>query len=157
VFCAGEPTGIAGLDAAEAAGLLAGAAAAAHARFDLTSPSTTTAQRRYSRLLKSQGRHQTFARALQKAFALRAELRQLCAPDTIVCRCEDVTFAELQSQRGSREAKLQTRCGMGPCQGRVCGPATQVLFGWRQGSVRPPLAPVPVSALLAVPEATASR
>lgn len=160
VFCAGEPTGIAGLDAAEAAGTLAGSAAAAYAGFDSTSSTNTAppvAQRRYARLLKQQERHKTFARALQRAFALRVELRQLCAPETIVCRCEDVTFAELHSLRGSREAKLQTRCGMGPCQGRVCGPATQVLFGWRPGSVRPPLAPAPVSALLAVPEATASR
>jgi NADPH-dependent 2,4-dienoyl-CoA reductase/sulfur reductase-like enzyme len=83
-----------------------------------------------------------FANALNRAFALKPELRKLPRPDTIVCRCEDVTFEKLQPTRSFREAKLHTRCGMGPCQGRVCGPATQFLFGWGAESVRPPVLPV---------------
>ena len=67
--------------------------------------------------------------------------------ETIVCRCEDVTYGDLSSRTGWTDAKLQTRCGMGPCQGRICGPATQTLFGWTPKSIRPPLFPVPVSAL----------
>jgi hypothetical protein len=31
---------------------------------------------------------------------------------------------------------------MGPCQGRVCGPITEPLFGWAPADVRPPLTPV---------------
>ena len=45
------------------------------------------------------------------------------------------------------EAKLQTRCGMGPCQSRVCGPAVEFLLGWKPDSVRPPLFPVSVNSL----------
>jgi len=41
-----------------------------------------------------------------------------------------------------REAKLLTRAGMGPCQGRVCGPALRHLCGWRRDRVRPPLLPI---------------
>jgi hypothetical protein len=39
-------------------------------------------------------------------------------------------------------AKLQTRCGMGACQGRICGSAVEFLFGWNDRSVRPPIFPV---------------
>jgi hypothetical protein len=48
---------------------------------------------------------------------------------------------------GWREAKLHTRCGMGPCQGRICGPATEYLFGWNAGHARPPVFPARVSTL----------
>jgi NADPH-dependent 2,4-dienoyl-CoA reductase/sulfur reductase-like enzyme len=143
VFCAGEPTGIGGLDAAQTEGALAGAAAAAYARGDTFEP-----ERRHQPLFRRQASLQTFQRAMAAAFAPRVELRTLAAPDTIVCRCEDVPYHELQPYRNWREAKLQTRCGMGPCQGRVCGAATEVLFGWGAESIRPPLAPVPLSALL---------
>ena len=53
---------------------------------------------------------------------------------------------------GWREAKLQTRCGMGACQGRICGPISQQLLGWPeahpQRGVRFPLQPLPIGALL---------
>jgi hypothetical protein len=125
--------------------MLAGAAAA---DFVGNAPDAR-AQRRYARLVRARVQDRAFAAAMARAFSPRAELRGLCAEDTIVCRCEDVTFRELQGQRGVREAKLQTRCGMGACQGRVCGPALQTLFGWESGTVRPPLAPAPVAAMLA--------
>ncbi len=46
---------------------------------------------------------------------------------TYVCRCEDVTLAEVREalSRGARsteEVKRLTRCTMGPCQGRTCRP-----------------------------------
>jgi hypothetical protein len=84
---------------------------------------------------------------LGHAFELRPELRQLADDDTLVCRCEDVSFGRLRSYANARDAKLQTRCGMGPCQGRVCGPACEFILGWRDASVRPPLLPVPVGHL----------
>jgi hypothetical protein len=42
---------------------------------------------------------------------------------------------------------LHTRCGMGPCQGRICGTATRVLFGWESGTVRLPVFPASIMAL----------
>jgi hypothetical protein len=45
-------------------------------------------------------------------------------------------------------AKLHTRCGMGSCQGRVCGSATRTLFGWGPTGSRPPLVPVPIGQLM---------
>ena len=44
-------------------------------------------------------KHRRFAELLNRTFALREELKQLPAPETIVCRCEDVTFARLARAR----------------------------------------------------------
>jgi hypothetical protein len=78
-------------------------------------------------------------------------LKALPSAATIVCRCEDVALAALQGRSGWRDAKLQTRCGMGPCQGRVCGGIVEYLFGWKCESVRPPLFPVSVANLAESP------
>ena len=59
-------------------------------------------------------------------------------------------FASSRSTPRWRSAKLHTRCGMGPCQGRVCGPATQFLFKWKPDSVRPPVFPARVETLAAM-------
>jgi NADPH-dependent 2,4-dienoyl-CoA reductase/sulfur reductase-like enzyme len=99
------------------------------------------------KLSKRRARAQAFASALESAFVLRDELKALPRRDTIVCRCEDVTFARLQSIGSFRAAKLHTRCGMGPCQGRVCGPATEFFFGWRTDSIRPPVLPARLGTL----------
>jgi hypothetical protein len=79
---------------------------------------------------------------------LRQELRDLPRAGTIVCRCEDVTLERLQTCSNWREAKLHTRCGMGPCQGRICGGAVEYLLGWQTESVRPPVFPARVRSLL---------
>jgi hypothetical protein len=93
---------------------------------------------------RERNRARKMVAALESAFRLRPELRQLASSDTIVCRCEDVSYSRLRPYTDWRVAKLQTRCGMGPCQGRVCGPATQFLFGWQPESIRPPIFPVPI-------------
>jgi NADPH-dependent 2,4-dienoyl-CoA reductase/sulfur reductase-like enzyme len=132
VFCAGEPTGVAGLDAAIVEGEIAGLCAAGE---------TGKAASLYSR----RDRERSFGERLNSAFRLRSALQRLPNDETIVCRCEDVTFARLKDYPSWTEAKLQTRCGMGPCQGRICGPATATLFGWQAASVRPPLFPTPIA------------
>jgi D-hydroxyproline dehydrogenase subunit alpha len=91
-----------------------------------------------------------FAKAIDAAFALRPELRRLPKPDTIVCRCEDVTLERLQPCASFRAAKLHTRCGMGPCQARICGPAARFLFGWQDDSIRPPALPSRIGTLTGV-------
>ena len=128
IYCAGEGTGIGGVDLALAEGRIAGLAAAGK---------TSLAQA----AIEQRGRWRAFARRLARAFALRPELRALADDDTIVCRCEDVTHGELRVHDSWRGAKLQTRCGMGPCQGRVCGGVAGVLYGWRPEAVRVPIVP----------------
>jgi len=102
---------------------------------------------RARRLFGRRDRARSFAKALERTFALRGELRTLPRPATVVCRCEDVTYEKLQQAASARGAKLHTRCGMGACQGRICGAATEFLFGWKPDTVRPPLLPARVGSL----------
>jgi len=89
-----------------------------------------------------------FRAALGAAYLLRPELRVLADDDTLLCRCEDVTLGRARQFQGWREAKLQSRCGMGACQGRVCGAAAKVILGWGMESVRPPVLPARVRSLI---------
>lgn len=144
IYCAGELTGIGGVDKAIIEGRIA--ALAACGQID-----------RAKTLFNERDRHARFARNLSAAFALRDELRNLATNSTIVCRCEDVPYESVQQCRSWREAKLHTRCGMGPCQGRICGPAAEFLFGWKAPAPRPPLFPVDVETLAQEPEETLAR
>jgi D-hydroxyproline dehydrogenase subunit alpha len=136
IYCAGEPVGIGGLEAALMEGQIAGFAAAGNAaRARELFPERTAARK--------------FTGLLSRTFALRDELRSLAAPGTLVCRCEDVSRARLEKYSDWRSAKLQTRCGMGACQGRVCGAAVEFIFGWSAESVRPPIFPARVESLAA--------
>lgn len=141
VFAAGEATGIGGVELALVEGQMAGLAAAGHGE-------------RVRRLGPARARLRSFATRLERAFALRDELRGLPLKDTLVCRCEDVSFGRLDASWTRRQAKLYTRAGMGPCQGRVCGPALEFLFGWREDSVRVPIRPVALSSFLEGGDAT---
>ena len=134
IYCAGELTGIGGVELSLVEGQIAGYAAAGR---------NNEARGYFRQRLKLQG----FSESLNRSFALRNELRLLASPDTLVCRCEDVSLKSLQRHRSWRDAKLQTRCGMGPCQGRICGTAAEFLLGWGVDSVRPPLLPARMSSL----------
>ncbi|WLT30940.1 FAD/NAD(P)-binding oxidoreductase [Geothrix sp. PMB-07] len=128
VFAAGEPTGIGGVDKALAEGRAAGLWAAgleAEARL----------------LARDIRKGRAWATALASAFALRPELRRLATPETLLCRCEDVPMGDLLPFTQGRDARLHARCGMGRCQGRICGPAAEFLFGWCPGGPRQPLSP----------------
>lgn len=129
IFAAGEPTGIGGVEAALVEGKIAGFAAAGETR-------------KAESFFAKRDRTTRFAEALNATFTLRDELRDLADDETFVCRCEDVKFKALKELSNWRAAKLQTRCGMGPCQGRVCGAACEFLFNWHVDSVRPPIFPV---------------
>lgn len=136
VYCAGEPTGIGGAEKSLAEGAIAGLAA--------TGSQDSAPAEEASALFERRLRSHRFAEALRHAFALRDELRTLPTPGTIVCRCEDVSLEKLTKHPSWRSAKLHERLGMGHCQGRVCGAATEFLIGWPMESVRPPLFPVNV-------------
>lgn len=134
VYCVGEATGIggAGLSIAE------GRVAAGHISSQTKEVESDIATR--DRLRK-------FSVRLEAAFEPRPELRDRVRPETLVCRCEDVAWGSLDRDWTLRQAKLYTRLGMGPCQGRVCGPAMRYLYGWGSDTVRPPLKPCRLSTL----------
>jgi NADPH-dependent 2,4-dienoyl-CoA reductase/sulfur reductase-like enzyme len=134
IYCAGEGTGVGGVDLALVEGRIAGLCA---------SGQEARAQADFS----ERALWRKFAASLARAFALRPELATLAGDDTIVCRCEDVCHGELRTHSTWRCAKLQTRCGMGPCQGRICGGATEILYGWRPDAVRLPISSARVDTL----------
>lgn len=134
VYCAGESTGVGGVELALAEGQIAGH----HAAGDRMAA---------RELFAARARHRRFADALNRAFSLRDELKDLPAAQTVVCRCEDVTYARVRGHSSWRSAKLQTRCGMGLCQGRVCGGALEFLLNWKSEQIRPPIFPVSLKSL----------
>ncbi|TRX73455.1 NAD(P)/FAD-dependent oxidoreductase [Pseudomonas mangiferae] len=134
-YAAGECTGFGGSELALVEGAIAGHAAVGE-------------QTQARRLFPRRQRWQRFADALARDFALDPRLKTLARPDTLVCRCEDVPYAALAGRDGWTDAKLVSRCGMGACQGRICGGAARVLFGWTPPAPRPPLSPARIETLL---------
>lgn len=133
LYLAGDGVRIGGADAAEASGALAAHAILA----DLGRPQDIDAVRRLARQVE---RLRVFQRGLARAFAWpSAQIADL--PDSVtLCRCESVTVGEVRAAM-SRElgplevnrVKAMTRCGMGRCQGRVCGPALQEIVAAKLG------------------------
>ncbi|AMZ70181.1 MULTISPECIES: NAD(P)/FAD-dependent oxidoreductase [Pseudomonas] len=138
-YAAGECTGFGGSELALVEGAIAGHAAVGN---------SAAAQQLWPR----RARWQSFAGALNQAFVLDPRLKALARSDTLVCRCEDVPYGELVGHENWREAKLASRCGMGACQGRVCGAALEHLFGWTPPAPRPPFSPARIETLLALEE-----
>jgi thioredoxin reductase/bacterioferritin-associated ferredoxin len=114
--------------------------------------------------------HQAEMRSLKRALRFGREMARMVQPrgeamrhvpgDTVVCRCEDVSVKELRGaiEQGSTEInalKAATRCGMGPCGGRICGEAAAALMectGLKREAIgywtaRPPLRPISIEAL----------
>lgn len=98
---------------------------------------------------------------------------QFLAPkdETIVCRCEEVTAGQIRDTArrlgvtGPNQMKAFLRCGMGPCQGRLCGPTVVELISEVRGTspaetgyyrLRPPVKPVTLAELAALPQTEAS-
>ncbi|WP_426111891.1 FAD-dependent oxidoreductase [Pseudomonas sp. DSP3-2-2] len=134
-YAAGECTGFGGSELALVEGRIAGLAAMGW-------------QQQAQALWPQRQRWQRFADALRRSFALAPAIKNLAEPETLVCRCEDVSYAALAEHCDWKHAKLATRCGMGACQGRICSTATQTLFGWEPPVARPPFSPARVETLM---------
>jgi len=135
LYVAGDGAGIAGAAAAGAHGELA-ALACAH---DLGRLDADTHSRERARLQSSWRSSARFGHAMAGLMALRDGAVAGIAPDTVVCRCEDVTRAEIDAAahdgaRDMNQLKAWTRCGMGPCQGRSCGDLAGELLALHVGS-----------------------
>jgi D-hydroxyproline dehydrogenase subunit alpha len=158
VLAAGECTGIGGAELAavegEIAGLVARSAAATVASGEIASSDHAaggTARRgtpRVSVLQSRRARWRRFAQRVERAFALQDAARTVPADATVLCRCEDVSIGEVRTCANWREAKLHTRCGMGACQGRICGSAANLYFGWPSAVPRPPFNPAQIGTLM---------
>ena len=133
VYAAGELCGIGGRDSARFEGAIAG-----HAATGSSIPASLLRRKRHAR---------NFAAQLRRHFSLDPRIYRLAEPDTLVCRCEDVPLHALAGHTDARSAKLATRCGMGACQGRICGSALAELGRFPRSGPRPPLFPSRLSTL----------
>ena len=91
--------------------------------------------------------------------------------DTIACRCEEVTVGQIRETTrllgvvGPNQMKAFLRCGMGPCQGRLCGPTVYEVMSETRGvsmpdigtyRLRPPFKPVTVAEIASLPQTDAA-
>jgi len=123
VYAAGEITGIGGVDLALAEGELAGHFAAGGAGAAAS---------------KHAKRHRAtfagFAGRIDAAHGTRPGWTGWLTDDTVVCRCEEVSYGALcdaiavTGSSSLRSLKLSTRAGLGICQGRVCGRTVEELI-----------------------------
>lgn len=98
-------------------------------------------------------------KVLKRARAVRPFLDAAYAPpadvlapegETIVCRCEEITAAEIRQSvtegaAGPRQVKTATRAGMGPCQGRMCELAVRGIIAACGGTPEVPRARSPIT------------
>jgi NADPH-dependent 2,4-dienoyl-CoA reductase/sulfur reductase-like enzyme len=166
VFIAGDGADIAGARAAPARGRVA-ALAAAHARGRIDGAARDRAAAPHRRALATALRGRGFLDALQRP----ADAFRMPTGETVVCRCEEVTAAQVIAVArggcaGPNQAKAFLRCGMGPCQGRSCG-VTLIELIARERRVSPaevgyfrlrfPATPITLDELAAMPASAQAR
>jgi NADPH-dependent 2,4-dienoyl-CoA reductase/sulfur reductase-like enzyme len=151
LYAAGDGAGVRGAAAAPATGRIA-------ARAALLDLGIAGAGRDDAGLARARRAGAAMARMM----ALRPALVEAIPPDTVVCRCEGVTRAAIDAAAAEGAATINqlkhfTRCGMGPCQGRMCGEAAGAVLAAARGvpvadvgfaTGRIPLRPVPMDAIL---------
>lgn len=122
LYLAGDGVTIGGADAAEDSGAVAAGAILADLGKALP-PALAARLRRLQRLRR-------FQRSLARAFAWPVAQIRALPDDVMLCRCENIGIGEVRAAMARElgpvevnRVKAITRCGMGRCQGRVCGPA----------------------------------
>jgi thioredoxin reductase/bacterioferritin-associated ferredoxin len=159
IAIAGDGAGMAGAEAAQARGELAGLAAVRALRGHAPVLAETDAVR--ARLARF-----TRGRAFLDTYYQPAAQFRRPARDTLVCRCEEVTAGQIIDTvalgcTGPNQMKAFLRCGMGPCQGRECGLTVTELIAQARGvapqevgyyRLRPPVKPITLGELASLPK-----
>ena len=163
VYAVGDGAGIGGAELSRVEGRVAGSSAAQY----LGKLSALQAQTAIDTQRSALARERRFAEMLGDLFTPGPHFYNLSVDSTIICRCEEVTLGEIREavSRGTQsvnEVKGLTRCGMGNCQGRICGELVARAIAAEQGLVddypdciesvgtftpRPPIHPLPLSVL----------
>ena len=165
LFIAGDGAAIAGADAAPWSGRVA-AVAAAHRLDRITAAD-------YGRLTatfnRARQRHLRGRRFLDLLYRPARDFR-IPADDVTACRCEEVTAGRIRSAvalgaTGPNQVKAFERCGMGPCQGRMCGLTVSEIIADARGvspaavgyfRLRSPVKPITLGELAAMPQTAES-
>ncbi len=163
IAVAGDGAGIAGGTAAAERGRIAAIAAVRALKADAVVPDTQAIRQSLQR--EEMGR--SFLDWLNRP----AESFRQPEGDTIVCRCEEVTAKQVRDTarmgcEGPNQMKAFLRCGMGPCQGRLCGlTVTELIAAERKATpdevgyyrLRPPVKPITLAELASLPISEAER
>lgn len=137
VYALGDCTGLGGAKAALAEGVVVGAAVAAA----LGHVPATALMSEMARAVKQLGKQRRFQQALWTVYASALNAPRERCGDTVICRCEEVTFAQLEAALDEGLStpgaiKRRTRIGMGRCQGRYCAPVLDEIVCERFGRSR---------------------
>ncbi|MCY1745036.1 FAD/NAD(P)-dependent oxidoreductase [Ensifer sp. SL37] len=161
IFIAGDGGGIGGALVAEVGGQIAALAAT----LDIFPGKEWEIE---PLLAKHEGRRRALSRGRTFIDTLYQPAPSFCAPtdrETIVCRCEEVTVGAVRDAAahnvvGPNQLKTMLRCGMGPCQGRMCSATiTEILADAQQRSpaevgtyrLRTPIKPIPLREFASLP------
>ena len=153
IFAAGDGAGIGGAQAAALQGELAGLGIAQRLGAIEPGQRASTLRERLALNLR--------IRPFLDALYQPREENRIPADDVMVCRCEEVTAGDLRKFvalgcAGPNQAKSFGRCGMGPCQGRMCGLTVTEVIAKARGvtaeevgyyRIRPPIKPITLGEL----------
>ena len=157
LYVAGDGAGVVGAAAAPWQGRLAAMAAARDlGRIDARTHAARSVDARAAR-----DRAARFGAAMTQLANVRDASVLAIAPDATICQCERLTRATLDAAIDDgcatlNDLKTATRCGMGPCGGRLCEDSAARLIAMRTGRTRadvgqatgrPPLRPVGLDAI----------
>jgi NADPH-dependent 2,4-dienoyl-CoA reductase/sulfur reductase-like enzyme len=157
IAIAGDGAGIAGAEAAALSGRLAALDAAA----TLDRIDEAVRDRRARPIRAALAGERAIRPFLDALYQPAASVLAPAEDDVIACRCEEVTVGQIRravrlGAPGPNQLKAFTRCGMGPCQGRICGPIVSAVIAQARGlpiaeigTYRPraPYKPITVGAL----------
>lgn len=153
IYIAGDSSYIHGAIAAENKGILAAIDIGA----DLKKVSDAEKQQMSVPVIKALNREKRVRPFIDAVYRPRPNL--YAADDqTVICRCEEVTVEQIrqaiiQGMTTPEMVKSITRCGMGPCQSRMCSMALSEIIARETGqmvqemkpvSIRPPVRNLPI-------------
>jgi NADPH-dependent 2,4-dienoyl-CoA reductase/sulfur reductase-like enzyme len=163
IAVAGDGAGIAGGTAAAERGRIAAIAAVRALKSEATVPDPQTVRQRLQR--------EEMGRAFLDWLNRPADRFRQPEGDTVVCRCEEVTAKQVRDMaamgcEGPNQMKAFLRCGMGPCQGRLCGLTVTELIAKQRDTtpaevgyyrLRPPVKPITLAELASLPISETER
>jgi NADPH-dependent 2,4-dienoyl-CoA reductase/sulfur reductase-like enzyme len=166
ISIAGDGAGIAGAWVAEARGRLAGLQAVDA----LTGGTASVALPSEQPIRQTLQRYEIGRAFLDTLYRPSPQFRLPADDSTIVCRCEEVTAGQIRDTvklgcEGPNQMKSFLRCGMGPCQGRLCGLTVTELIAAARGvppgdvgyyRLRPPVKPIALTELASLPQTDAA-
>jgi NADPH-dependent 2,4-dienoyl-CoA reductase/sulfur reductase-like enzyme len=161
IAVAGDGGGILGAEAA----MLSGRLAALDAAMWLGHIGAAERDRRAAPIRLALDHERAARRFLDRLYRPAPSVMVPDEDETIACRCEEVSVGQIRraarlGAQGPNQIKAFTRCGMGPCQGRICGPVVAAIAAavlgkpiaeigtWRP---RAPFKPITVGALADLP------